>query len=55
MHSGNYNLGLEEQIVFPEINYDTIDKVRGLQITIVTSTQDNTRSLPLIRTYGYAF
>ena len=37
---GNYSLGLKEQIVFPEINYDKIDKVRGLDISIVTSSLD---------------
>jgi large subunit ribosomal protein L5 len=37
--SGNYNLGIAEQIVFPEIEYDTIDRVRGLQVTIVPSTR----------------
>lgn len=44
---GNYNLGLEEQIVFPEINYDTIESVRGLQITIVAdhSNPDNSRRM----------
>jgi large subunit ribosomal protein L5 len=35
---GNYSLGLREQLVFPEINYDKVDKIRGLEITIVTSS-----------------
>ncbi len=44
---GNYNLGLEEQIVFPEIEYDKIERVRGLQITVVNSgtTKDEARRL----------
>ena len=49
--NGNYNLGIVEQIVFPEIEYDTIDRVRGLQVTIVTSTKDSheaTRLLELL-------
>lgn len=44
---GNYNLGIDEQIVFPEINYDTIERIRGLQITIVAnhSNPDNSRRM----------
>lgn len=44
---GNYNLGLEEQIVFPEINYDLIESIRGLQITVVAdhSNPDNSRRM----------
>ena len=41
---GNYSLGLREQLVFPEIDYDEIDKVRGLQITIVTSADNDEES-----------
>lgn len=44
--NGNYTLGLEEQIVFPEIDYSKVDKIRGMQITLVTnSPKDHTRSL----------
>jgi large subunit ribosomal protein L5 len=45
--AGNYNMGLKEQIVFPEINYDKIDKVRGMNITICTTaaTDDEARAL----------
>jgi len=44
---GNYSLGLREQIIFPEINYDRIDKIRGLEVSIVTTakTDDEARSL----------
>jgi large subunit ribosomal protein L5 len=44
---GNYTLGLREQLIFPEIDYDQIDKTRGMEITIVTSakTDDEARSL----------
>ncbi|MBU0576543.1 50S ribosomal protein L5 [Patescibacteria group bacterium] len=52
---GNYNLGLEEQIVFPEINYDNIDRVRGLQITIVTNTKENNKALRLLELLGMPF
>lgn len=52
---GNYNLGIEEQIVFPEINYDQIQGVRGLQVTIVTDTKDNTEALRLLELLGMPF
>jgi large subunit ribosomal protein L5 len=52
---GNYSLGLEEQIVFPEIDYDKIDKIRGLQITIVTNTKDNQQTLRLLELLGMPF
>ena len=44
---GNYSLGLREQVVFPEIDYDKIDKLRGLEVSIVTTarTDDEARSL----------
>lgn len=53
--SGNYNLGIREQIIFPEIDYDKIDKVRGLQITIVTSTNDKQESIRLLELLGMPF
>lgn len=52
---GNYNLGIEEQIIFPEINYDTIDKVRSLQVTIVTTTKDNKVARRLLELMGMPF
>ncbi len=53
--NGNYNLGIVEQIVFPEIEYDTIDRVRGLQVTIVTSTQKTSEALTLLEMLGMPF
>lgn len=53
--SGNYSLGLNEQIVFPEISYDTIDKVRGLQITFVTTAKTNDRAFRLLELMGMPF
>jgi len=53
--AGNYNLGLSEQIVFPEINYDQIESIRGLQITIVTNTTDNKKSLRILELLGMPF
>ena len=52
---GNYNLGLEEQIVFPEIVYDQIDRVRSLQITFVTSATNNQNSFRLLELLGMPF
>lgn len=52
---GNYTLGLSEQLVFPEINYDDVSKVRGLEVTIVTSTQDDESGRELLRKLGMPF
>ncbi len=52
---GNYNFGLKEQIVFPEINYDKIDKIRGLEITITTNSSDNLKSYFLLKSMGFPF
>ena len=52
---GNYSLGLEEQIVFPEIDYDLIDQIRGLQVTIITDTNDNQQAFKLLELLGMPF
>lgn len=52
---GNYNMGLKEQIVFPEINYDRVDKVRGLSITICTSAQTDAHGRALLEAMGMPF
>lgn len=52
---GNYNLGLKEQIIFPEINYDQIDKIRGLNITIVTTAQTDKEGFILLKGLGMPF
>ena len=52
---GNYNLGLKEQIVFPEINYEQIDKIRGMNITIVTTANNDRESLALLKKFGMPF
>ena len=52
---GNYSLGLTEQIVFPEVDYEKLDKVRGLQITIVTNTDDDERAKELLARLGMPF
>jgi len=52
---GNYSLGLEEQIVFPEIDYDKIESIRSLQINIVTSTKDDKESFKMLEALGFPF
>ncbi len=52
---GNYNLGLKEQIVFPEINYDKIMEIHGMNITIVTSTNKDEEAEMLLRQMGAPF
>nr|YP_009745166.1 ribosomal protein L5 [Halymenia maculata]QIG87176.1 ribosomal protein L5 [Halymenia maculata] len=52
---GNYNLGLKEQLIFPEIEYDNIDKIRGLDIAIVTTAKSDRESLSLLKKFGMPF
>jgi large subunit ribosomal protein L5 len=52
---GNYSLGLREQIVFPEIEYDKVDKIRGLEIAIVTSAFDDAQGYALLKRLGMPF
>ena len=50
---GNYSLGIKEQIVFPEINYDKIDALRGLDITITTTAKTDEEAKALLRAFGF--
>ena len=52
---GNYTLGIREQIIFPEIDYDGIDRIRGMDITIVTSAATDEEALELLRQFGAPF
>lgn len=52
---GNYTLGIKEQIIFPEIDYDKIDTLKGLNITIVTSAKNNEEGKELLRLMGMPF
>jgi len=52
---GNYTIGLREQLVFPEIQYDKIDKVRGMEITIVTTAQTDEEGRRLLKLLGMPF
>ncbi len=52
---GNYNMGITEQIVFPEINYDKIDAIRGMDITIVTTARSNSEGAALLSAFEFPF
>lgn len=52
---GNYSLGLEEQLMFPEIDYDKIDQVRGMDISIITTSKTDQESLVLLKLFGLPF
>ena len=52
---GNYSLGLAEQLIFPEIDYDKIDKLRGMDITVVTTAGSDEESEALLEELGFPF
>ncbi len=52
---GNYTLGVREQIIFPEINYDQVEKIKGLNITVVTTARDDEGGRALLRFLGMPF
>jgi large subunit ribosomal protein L5 len=52
---GNYTLGLREQLIFPEIDYDSIDKVRGMEVSIVTSAKTDEEGRRLLQLMGMPF
>ena len=52
---GNYTLGVREQVIFPEIDYDAIDQVRGLDVTITTSAPTDEEALALLDAFGMPF
>jgi len=52
---GNYTLGVKEQIIFPEIEYDSVEKVHGMDITIVTTTEKDDEAFALLREMGFPF
>jgi len=53
--AGNYTLGLKEQIVFPEIDFDRVDKIKGMNITVVTSAKTNEEAKELLGQLGMPF
>lgn len=52
---GNYSLGLTEQLVFTEVDYEKVDRTRGMDITIVTTTNDNEPAFKLLDMLGFPF
>ncbi len=52
---GNYTFGLKEQVVFPEINYDKVEKLRGMDITLVTSARTDEEGLELLKAMKWPF
>lgn len=52
---GNYTLGVKEQIIFPEIDYDRVNKIHGMDITVVTTTDKDDEALALLREMGFPF
>ena len=52
---GNFALGIKEQIIFPEINYDKIDKIRGMNVVIVTSTDNDNNAKELLKFFNFPF
>ena len=51
--NGNYNFGLKEQLVFPEINYENVDQIKGLNISIVTTAQTKNEGIALLKEFGF--
>lgn len=52
---GNYTVGLTEQLIFPEVDYDQVHKVRGMDVTMVTTTEDDEKARALLRALGFPF
>ena len=52
---GNYSMGIKEQIIFPEINYDKVDMIRGMNITVVTSSANNEEGFELLKAMSFPF
>ena len=52
---GNYNMGVKEQIIFPEIDYDKVDKLRGMDIAITTSAKDDSSAKKLLQSFNFPF
>jgi large subunit ribosomal protein L5 len=52
---GNFSLGIREQIIFPEIDYNSIDRIRGLQVTIATTARNDAEGMRMLELYGFPF
>lgn len=55
LRRGNFSIGIREQIIFPEIDYNQIDRLRGLQVTIATSAKNDSEAIRLLELYGMPF
>ena len=53
--NGNFTMGIKEQIIFPEINFDKIDRIRGINITICTNARNNSEALELLKNFNMPF
>jgi len=53
--NGNFSIGIKEHVIFPEINFDKVDKVRGMDITICTSAKNNNEALELLKSFNMPF
>tara|TARA_Y200000002_G_scaffold360736_1_gene346219 strand:- start:4807 stop:5358 length:552 start_codon:yes stop_codon:yes gene_type:complete len=53
--NGNFSLGIKEHVIFPEINFDKVEKIRGMDITICTSAKNNNEALELLRSFNMPF
>ena len=51
--SNNFSFGIKEHIVFPEVNFDKVDKIRGLDVTIVTTSKNKTGTIELLREFNF--
>ncbi len=52
---GNYTLGIKEQLIFPEINFDKVNKIRGMDIVIVTTAKNDEEAFALLSAFGFPF
>jgi len=53
--NGNFSMGIKEHVIFPEINFDKVEKIRGMDVTICTSAKNNTEALELLKSFNMPF
>ena len=53
--NGNFSMGIKEHVIFPEINFDKVEKIRGLDITICTSAKNNNQAIELLKSFNMPF
>ena len=54
-NNGNFSMGIKEHVIFPEINFDKVEKIRGMDITICTSAKNNNEALQLLKSFNMPF